>query len=182
MMLRNKAVVFFFFLFCFPAAMISQKIDDDSIAFTFPIDAIKQFNTYEDLESFVKNENPEKIKIINFWATWCKPCVRELSLFELFNQKNRGLADVYLISLDKVGDIEKLSKFLGKREISTKVGLLLDKRYNEWIGMVNADWSGAIPATLVIVNGKKYFFEQEFEHYHDLDLVVKNSMEASKIK
>jgi hypothetical protein len=62
------------------------------------------------------------------------------------------------------------------------VGLLLDKRYNEWIGMVNADWSGAIPATLVIVNGKKYFFEQEFEHYHDLDLVVKNSIEASKIK
>lgn len=182
MKLQNKVAIFFFLLFCLPVATIGQEIVADSSAKSFPLEDILQFNHYDDLELFVKNENPEKIKIINFWATWCKPCVRELSLFELFNQKNRGLAEVYLISLDKISDIEKLSKFLGKREISTKVGLLLDKRYNDWISKVNEDWSGSIPATLVMVDGKKYFFEQEFEHYHDLEQIVNSSIDASKHK
>jgi thiol-disulfide isomerase/thioredoxin len=179
MMLRSNAAIFLFFLLCLPLKQFGQNQEDQKQV-VFPTDAIVQFKTYEDLEGLLKNENPDKIKIINFWATWCKPCVRELSLFELYSQKNKQYAEVYLISLDRFDDINKLAEFLGRREITTHVGMLLDKNYNEWIGKVDANWSGAIPATLIISNGQKYFFEQEFENYFALESVIEKSLNASK--
>ncbi len=180
-MLQNKAASLILFSLCIPLVLFGQQIglhsENNKI---FALDAIVQLQHYEELTSFITNKNPQKIKIVNFWATWCKPCVRELSLFELYFQKNQEKAEVYLISLDKLDDIDKLAEFLGKREISTHVGLFFDKNYNDWIGKVNSEWSGAIPATLVIINNKKYFFEREFDNYADLESAINQSINASK--
>lgn len=66
------------------------------------IPAVK-FDGIEDLIS----EKSDKVKVINFWATWCKPCIQELPEFEKLNSDNQDV-EVYLVSMDFVEDMEKV--------------------------------------------------------------------------
>ena len=105
---------------------------------------------------------PGKVKVINYWATWCKPCVKELPLF-LEAQKNFPEVEFVFISLDFAESANKVAAFAEKRGMKS-VGLYIidDLDYNSWIDKVSPEWSGAIPATLIVNENGKYFFEQEF--------------------
>ncbi|WP_167342187.1 redoxin family protein [Nonlabens sp. SY33080] len=113
-------------------------------------------------EGFINiiNEPSEKIQVINFWATWCAPCVEELPYFEKVNTKYDDV-DVVLISLD---DVEKVTStvnpFLKEEEIKSAVYLLDDPYAAEWIPMVDDHWDGAIPATLIKKGKEKYFINK----------------------
>lgn len=111
------------------------------------------------------NEDNHEIHIINFWATWCKPCVAEMPQF-IALAKQHSEVSVSLVSLDYIENLEtKVLPFLEKRKIDLRVLLMDEIDYNLWIDMVDPSWSGAIPATLMInaSTGKKIFLEKEFE-------------------
>jgi thiol-disulfide isomerase/thioredoxin len=111
-------------------------------------------------------EDRHTIHVINFWATWCKPCVAEMPQF-IALAKNHPEVSVSLVSLDYLENLEsKVMPFLEKREINLRVLLMDEIDYNLWIDMVDPSWSGAIPATLIIEpsTGKKIFLEKEFEN------------------
>ncbi len=106
--------------------------------------------------------------VLNFWATWCKPCISELPFFEEVhkNYKNKNVK-VVLISMDFVKDLNtRVIPFVNQRNLSTKVWLLNEPDANEWIDKIDPTWSGAIPATLIINNSKKkkVFFEQKLDY------------------
>ena len=113
-------------------------------------------------EGFINiiNEPSEKIQVINFWATWCAPCVKELPYFEKVNSKYDDV-DVVLISLD---DVEKVTStvnpFLKEEEIKSSVYLLDDPYAAEWIPIVDDHWDGAIPVTLIKKGKEKYFINK----------------------
>lgn len=112
--------------------------------------------------------NPESgFRVINFWATWCKPCIEELSYFEaLHDNPAFNEVDVILISLDFATDLDsRVLKFMEKNDIRSTVYLLDNTEYNTWIDKVDPSWSGAIPATLMIngKSGETAFFEKQFE-------------------
>jgi len=122
-----------------------------------------------DVDTLVKiMHNPENgFRVINFWATWCKPCIEELSYFEAL-QDNPAFneVDVILISLDFASDLDsRVLKFMEKNDIRSTVYLLDNTDYNSWIDKVDPSWSGAIPATLMIdgKSGETAFFEKQFE-------------------
>lgn len=120
---------------------------------------------FDDLEKII-NEKAAKIKILNFWATFCRPCVIEMPFFEEAANKFENDIDLIFVSLDFVENVEnKVKPFLSKKNIHSRVILLDDTDYNSWIDRVNPNWSGAIPATLIIDKntGKKFFFEQIFD-------------------
>ena len=105
---------------------------------------------FDDLEKII-SEKPAKIKILNFWATWCKPCIIEMPYFEEAAGKFEQDIELIFVSLDFAENVEKKVKpFLIKRNIHSRVMLLDDTDYNSWIDRVNPSWSGAIPATLII--------------------------------
>ncbi len=125
------------------------------------------FEKYSNLESEVLSDE-NLIYIVNFWATWCAPCVKELPYFEKLNSENKQLK-VVLISLDFKDQYEtKLVPFLKKKSIKTEVVALTDKDYNTWLSMVDENWSGSIPATLIKTKGEKIFEERMFSSYEDL--------------
>ena len=130
---------------------------------------IKVFNTFEDLDSTIFKQN-DTTYIINFWATWCKPCVKELPYFEMLHTKNRDqIIKVILVSLDFRKQLEsKLLPLLVSEKITAQVYLLDDKDYNRWLSKVDESWSGSIPSTLLIKGKRKLFTEQEFDHYETL--------------
>lgn len=124
---------------------------------------------YEGYEKII-NEDDEKTYVINFWATWCKPCIKELPAFEKLNEeyKDEDVA-VILVSLDFKNQIEsQLIPFIEKREIKSRVVLMDDPKENEWLPKVSQSWSGAIPATLIKKGNKQVFYEQSFS-YNELE-------------
>ena len=106
----------------------------------------------------------DQVAVINFWATWCGPCVKELPHFEAVAKENEDVT-TYLISLDYGDQIDRVNKFIEKRGITSKVMILDEIDYNSWIDRVDSTWSGAIPATLIInqQTGERKFVEKEME-------------------
>ena len=105
----------------------------------------------------------EKPRIINFWATWCKPCIEELPYFDKINAE--GKADVMLVSLDPVSLIDKVSAVKKRFDIKSKTVILDESDFDAFINRISEDWSGAIPATIIQVprQAQYAFFEKKFE-------------------
>ncbi len=89
--------------------------------------------------------------VINFWATWCAPCIKELPLLEKLNQDNAGV-EVLLVSMDYDldPDIEKVKRFQARKKLQSKILFLTETDPNAWIDKIDKRWTGALPATLVI--------------------------------
>lgn len=107
-----------------------------------------------------KKEGP--VQVINFWATWCAPCVKELPLFEQLQEPN---TKVTLVNLDFVEKLDKVDAFVTKKNLKNEVLLLDEIDYNSWIDKVDKRWEGSIPATLIYnpANGKRAFVQQELQ-------------------
>lgn len=101
--------------------------------------------------------------VVNFWATWCAPCIKEISYFEeLHREFTDTRLKVVLVSLDFPDDVDsRLVPFLHNHGISAQVSIMTDLNYNGWIDLVDPKWSGAIPATLIFNDKKRLFLEQE---------------------
>ena len=93
----------------------------------------------------------DQILVYNFWATWCAPCVKELPLFEKLNQDDKNVK-VTLVSMDIDLDPnpEKVYKFIDRKKIQSRVLILDAVDPNSWINKIDKNWSGALPATLII--------------------------------
>ena len=116
------------------------------------------------------NQRGDKIYVVNFWATWCAPCIKELPYFEVLNQRED--VEVLLVSLDFPKHKEsRLLPFIKKNKLQSKVVLLDDADENYWINDIHPNWSGAIPATIVYNNDKRDFYERSFTQNELLNLV-----------
>ncbi len=109
--------------------------------------------------------------VVNFWATWCSPCVKEIDYFEELHHMNQyKKLHVLLVSLDFPNQAEKrVIPFLKEKGISARVVLMTDLNYNDWIDQVDPSWSGAIPATLIYSRERRIFLEKELtrEELHE---------------
>ena len=118
------------------------------------------------LEQYIQQKN-DKVKVINFWATWCKPCMEELPHFETLHKEYKDKnVEVLLVSLDQASMTDKVKASLKKNNITARVILLDEVDFNKWINLVDTTWSGSIPATLIISkdNTSKAFYEKQFTH------------------
>ncbi|MDN3724856.1 TlpA disulfide reductase family protein [Aequorivita sp. SDUM287046] len=124
-------------------------------------------------QQYLQNKN-DSIYIINFWATWCKPCVKELPAFEkIASDYTNKKVKVLLVSLDFLDKIEsQVIPFIQKNAIQSEVVLLDDPDANTWIPKVSTDWSGAIPATIIYKKHNRKFYEQSFT-FNELETELK---------
>lgn len=136
---------------------------------------LKIFKTFDDLEKYIIKEN-DTTYVINFWATWCKPCVKELPYFEQLSSSSNGQKiKVILVSLDFSKQVDShLKPFISKNKYSADIVLMADKKYNNWLHKVDDSWSGSIPATLLVKGSKRHFEEKEFDSYQELSNCVKS--------
>ena len=115
---------------------------------------------FSEFEPYLHKQN-DTIYVINFWATWCRPCVKELPYFEQINTKyKKQNVKVILVSLDFADESEtKLIPFIKRKELKSEIIILDDPDANSWIDKVDSKWSGAIPATLVYKGNQRIFHE-----------------------
>ena len=122
------------------------------------------------------NDRDAPVKVINFWATWCKPCIEELPYFEKIHNTHEGDdIEVVLVSLDFVEDLNtKVKAFVEKKQLQSTLYLLDETDFDKIINKVDPEWSGAIPATLIVDNrsNTKSFYERQFKE-GELSQIIK---------
>ncbi len=115
-----------------------------------------------DFDSFrpIIEQRNDTVYMVNFWATWCTPCVEEMpDLLRFAKDMRDSKFRLILVSLDNPDHMEsRVKPFIKRFEIEERVILLDDPDANRWIPIVSGEWSGAIPATI--------FFSDNFRHFH----------------
>lgn len=129
---------------------------------------------FDTVQKILENKESE-IVIINFWATWCAPCVAELPVFDKYFSEKPANTAMYLINLDFVDKISRVKSFIKRKNLQPPVLLLDETDYNTWIDKVDSSWEGAIPATLVLntKTGKRKFVGKELTD-DDLQQIIRD--------
>lgn len=138
----------------------------------FPQSMKTEIIKFPQLEKMMTTGEAE-IQVFNFWATWCAPCVKELPLFEAVHNKGVENIQITLISLDFSDKVSRVDSFIERKKMKLPNYLLDEIDYNAWIDKVDPQWSGAIPATLIINSktGQRKFIEKELKE-GDLEKLI----------
>lgn len=129
------------------------------------------FDSLPQLQARIAQAGDNTTLVINFWATWCKPCVEELAWFEqLHALQGNDRVQILLVSLDFKSQLKKrFEPFLIEKQLKSEVILFADQDANTWIPVMHEQWDGAIPATLVLRGKARLFHLGKFARYEDLE-------------
>ncbi|MFT5216183.1 MAG: thiol-disulfide isomerase/thioredoxin [Glaciecola sp.] len=143
----------------------TAKTDDVVIQNSIKNDIQLDILDFNGLEPYLTRTD-EKTYVVNFWATWCAPCVKELPHFEELNANYKDKnVEVILVSLDFPQQYEKnLKPFIKKHDLQSKILVLDDIDMNTWIPKVNENWDGAIPVTIIYNKNKSIFYDRPFTY------------------
>lgn len=130
-----------------------------------------------DLQSYIKNA--DSVLVINFWATYCKPCLEEIPYYQaIINKHKDQKVKLLLLDLDtKEIYPAKIENFVKERNYSSQVVWLNENNINYYCPKVDKSWMGGIPSTLFINNktGYKKFFEQQLKP-EKFEIELKNAI------
>lgn len=127
------------------------------------------------LKEKIENRNG-KLLFINFWATWCVPCVEEFpDLVKIYDKHKDSDFEFLSVSVNLPSEIEtKVKPFLIEQNANFPVVVVEEKRSEEVINLINPEWNGAVPVTVIynedgnraefIADAKDYdFFNRSIE-------------------
>jgi thiol-disulfide isomerase/thioredoxin len=133
--------------------------------------------TINQLEGRVE-KGGDTVYVLNFWATWCAPCIAELPHFEKLQSEYKDQPlKVLLISLDLKSKLNKVVvPFVKRNKLLNEVFLLNETNEQVYIDRISKDWSGALPATLIYnrKNNIRKLYEKEFS-YAELEKIYQSS-------
>jgi len=120
----------------------------------FSIASAQKIKAYNADELVARTAHPDTIYIVNFWATWCIPCVKELPSFNIVHDFYKGKpVKVILASFDfKEQFPEKLETWVKRKKLRPEVIWFSETNPTEYIPKIAPEWEGGLPATLLINN------------------------------
>jgi len=130
------------------------------------------------LEQFQERvlQDNDTVYVVNFWATWCGPCVKELPHFKALSKEMEGKPIKFIMmSLDAQNNLGEVNAFLAKKKISIETHLFAAGDPNIWINQLEPSWQGSIPATFLYQKGRKLSFKESyFSTKKDLESYIIN--------
>ncbi len=113
------------------------------------------------------NQPSDTTYVINFWATFCKPCVAEIPDFiKITNKYKKQKVKLLLVSLDLPFYYpNKIAAFAKKNKFTASIAWLNETNADYFCPLIDSSWSGVIPATIIVnaKTGYKKFFEAEMK-------------------
>jgi thiol-disulfide isomerase/thioredoxin len=91
-----------------------------------------------------------KVVLVNFWATWCAPCRKEMPGLAAISKKYaaRGMT-LLTVSADEPEDAPSAEAFLRKSGVAGPAFLKRTRDDDAFIRALDPKWSGALPATFL---------------------------------
>ncbi len=136
--------------------LLSAGAGAQNIASVKMADVVKRFSKKSDT-----------IYVVNFWATFCKPCIEEIPYFIKVTDKYKDKkVKLLLVSLDLPAFYpSKIAAFAKKNNYTPEIVWLKETNADIFCPQIDPQWSGAIPATIIVNSktGKKIFFEEEMK-------------------
>ena len=131
---------------------------------------------FDKLEPLLHQKN-DTVYLVNFWATWCAPCVKELPAIHAVEKKySKQKFKVLLVSLDMPSQLNsRLIPFIRSNKVTSEVILLDDPDQNRWIDKVDKNWPGEIPFTLIYCKSFRDYYTKAF-NYHQLDSIINSKI------
>ncbi len=103
------------------------------------------------------------IRVRNFWATWCKPCIEEMPIFDTLARRYREIR-IELVSVDSPRDSAKVRSFWQRRGYaSVRVLHLRQELRSDDIDAIAPEWSGAIPMTIIERGSRRIVHEGQLD-------------------
>lgn len=113
------------------------------------------------IKELLKN-NSDKLRLINVWATWCGPCVKEFPDLININRMYRGRDFEFIsISVDGPAQKQKVLKFLKGKQASSKNYLFSSDDKYKFIEAIDPKWRGALPYTILVEPGGKIIYSRQ---------------------
>ena len=122
---------------------------------------IQQFNT------------PQKPRVINFWATWCKPCMEEMPYFRRADSVLGNKVEFVFVAFDRVRDTARVKEKIAELKIPGKHFLIKTSDFGKLIDAVDSSWGGALPITWMVFEQFKLSKPEAFKQYNDLMVFIK---------
>jgi len=117
----------------------------------------------DQLDAYI--QNTKKPLVVNFYASWCAPCLHELPYFqETIKQYSNENVELVLVSMDiKKNYPVKLNEFVKKNKLQGTLFWLNETNADVFCPRIDSKWDGGIPATLFIniSSGYRKFFERQ---------------------
>jgi len=133
---------------------------------------LKNINSTQ-LKTLIESHKDKKVILVNFWATWCKPCLKEIPTILKIQKKYENFVEVILISMDSPKKKSRVLKFLNSQNISFK-SYLKTESDEFFMNSMPDEWSGDLPYTMIYSkNGSAIALledEQTFESLNDVIL------------
>lgn len=112
--------------------------------------AIEQADA-EALAALRANAGTGKFRLVNFWATWCAPCVAEFEEFVTINRMYRHRDFEFVsVSINRPDESERALAFLKKQQASNRNLIFASADREPLIDAFNPDWQGVAPYTVLI--------------------------------
>lgn len=171
--ITNMKLILFLLLSCTLVMCKQQSVPT-------PVNSsITDILVYKDFESFDREVlKPAKTSptLINFWATWCVPCMEEMPiLLELHRSEDYKDINFVFVNMDFEKDIEtKVREYITKENIFAQTAVLDAPKPNTWIDKVNEDWSGAMPFTMVTNGDKVASHNGKFDKIEQVKELIKS--------
>ncbi len=114
----------------------------------------------EALQALRKNDSG-KLRLVNFWATWCAPCVAEFDEFVMINRMYRGRDfEMVLVSMNRPDESASVLEFLKKHESSNRNLIFASEEREPLINAFNPKWEGPVPYTALIDPEGRLIYEE----------------------
>jgi thiol-disulfide isomerase/thioredoxin len=131
---------------------------------------------FAQLEKELKDSS-DTLKVVNFWATWCAPCIAEMPWFVQAQEeyKNKKVKFIY-VSLDFSKNIENVKKLALKKGLKGE-WLLLKDDPNSYVTKIDPGWEGQIPITMLLgTDGNYIVHDSQFADFNELNTFIKDHL------
>jgi len=124
----------------------------------------------------IVDESRGKVVLVNFWATWCKPCIEEFpDLLKLRKEYGEEKFRLVFVTIDEPKKADReVRAFLRKMGVEFDTYIKNVKNDEAFINSVDSHWGGAIPATFIYnAQGRLVHSLVDEQTFDDLSVLIR---------